>query len=99
MSFNWLDQGFNPCESYSRELDRRVAMDEYPYGYVGDAPPPGHVNQGLLDDAYKNEREASQNLPWDYKHKTDNLKVPRSAKEEGSFPDSESKMKYKMGRR
>ena len=33
MSFNFLDQGYNPEESYSRQLDRRVAMDEHPYGY------------------------------------------------------------------
>ncbi len=66
MSFNWLDQGFMPSDSYSRNLDRRVAMDEYPYGYIGDEPPAGYANQGIIDKAYENERLAAQNMPWDY---------------------------------
>ncbi len=64
MSFNFLDQGFVPSDSYSRNLDRRVALDEYPYGYIGDEPPAGYANQGLLNDAYENERLTSQKLPW-----------------------------------
>lgn len=66
MSFNWFDQGFGPCDSYSRKLDRRVAMDEYPYGYEGEQPPAGHPNgvQGLIDDSYKNTPEKRQKQPW-----------------------------------
>ena len=49
MSFNFLDQGYMPEDSYSRQIDRRVAEQEYPYGYVIDEPPAGHVNS--LSDA------------------------------------------------
>ena len=52
MSFNWFDQEISPEESYSRKLDRRVAMDEYPYGYDAMEPAAGHVNQGLINDHY-----------------------------------------------
>lgn len=65
MSFNFLDQGFSPCDSYSRKLDRRVAMDEFPYGYEGDTPPQGHANgMGLINDEYNNAREKPQKKPW-----------------------------------
>ena len=66
MSFNFQDQGFSPCDSYSRKLDRRVAMDEYPYGYEGEVPPAGHPNgmQGLINDEYKNTPGKPQKQPW-----------------------------------
>lgn len=64
MSFNFLDQGFMPTESYSRKLDRRVSLDEYPYGYEGLEPSAGHENQGLIDDHYKNGALKPQGLPW-----------------------------------
>lgn len=66
MSFNYQDQGYQPSESYSRQLDRRVAMDEYPYGYEGEVPPAGHANgMGLVqDDIYKNPVAKPQKKPW-----------------------------------
>lgn len=65
MSFNFHDQGFDPCDSYSRQLDRRVAMDEYPYGYEGGEPPQGHANgMGLVNDEYKNTPLKKQKKPW-----------------------------------
>jgi hypothetical protein len=99
MSFNWLDQGVSPEESYSRKLDRRVAMDEYPYGYDSMEPAAGHVNQGLIDDKYGVKSEKAQELPWDYNTKAETPPIPRTAKQEGSFPDHESKMTMKMGRK
>lgn len=68
MSFNFLDQGFMPGASYSRELDRRVSMDEYPYGYDGDTPPAGYANQGIVDQAYKNTPLKPQGKPWSGKN-------------------------------
>jgi hypothetical protein len=59
MSFNFHDQGFIPCDSYSRQLDRRVAMDEYPYGYEAGEPPAGHHNTQMVHK-YKNEKEMRQ---------------------------------------
>lgn len=53
-----------PGESYSRKLDRRVAMDEYPYGYDGDTPPAGHANVGIVDQNYKNTPMKKQGKPW-----------------------------------
>lgn len=65
MSFNFHDQGFIPSDSYSRELDRRVAMDEYPYGYDGEVPPQGYANgMGLVNDEYRNQKERPQKKPW-----------------------------------
>lgn len=66
MSFNFLDQQFVAADSYSRKLDRRVAMDEYPYGYEGEVPPQGHPNgmQGLINDEYTNCVEKPQKQPW-----------------------------------
>ena len=66
MSFNFQDQGFQPADSYSRKLDRRVAMDEYPYGYEGEVPPAGQPNgmQGLINDEYKNTKGRAQKKPW-----------------------------------
>ena len=64
MSFNALDQGYVPEDSYSRMLDRRVAMDEYPYGYIGDEPPAAHVNQGIIDDIYESPKLQKQGRPW-----------------------------------
>lgn len=69
MSFNFLDQGYLPGESYSRKLDLRVAMDEYPYGYNGSEPPAGHENQGLINDHYDNDPLRPQGLPWQHKGK------------------------------
>lgn len=99
MSFNWLDQGVSPEESYSRKLDRRVAADEYPYGYDTQEPCAGYVNQGLINDNYGVQGEMSQKLPWDYNTKAETHPIPRSAKEEGSFPAHESKRRMKMGRK
>ena len=53
MSFNFYDQGFTPADSYSRCLDRQVAMDEYPYGYDANEPPAGHHNTKMVEQ-YKN---------------------------------------------
>ena len=66
MSFNIQDQGFMPEDSYSRKLDRRVAMDEYPYGYEGEVPPAGHKNgmEGLINDKYKNTPGKPEKQPW-----------------------------------
>lgn len=99
MSFNWFDQGVSPEESYSRKLDRRVAMDEYPYGYDSMEPCAGYVNQGLLDDAYGVQSESAQKLPWDYNTKAETHPLPRTAKQLGSFPDHESQLRIKMGRK
>jgi hypothetical protein len=94
MSFNFLDQGFMPEESYSRKLDRRVANDEYPYGYDSMEPGAGHVNQGLIDDRYMCEGERAQLLPWNYNKSPDSPAIPRSASQMGSFPKSEVKGAY-----
>jgi hypothetical protein len=94
MSFNFLDQGFMPEESYSRRLDRRVAMDEYPYGYEAMEPAAGHVNQGLLNDHYKNEPLRPQGLPWQYDQHDNAPHVPRTSAQMGSFPKSEVKGAY-----
>lgn len=83
-----------PGESYSRKLDRRVAMDEYPYGYDAMEPGAGHVNQGLIDDHYSVSPLTPQRLPWDYQMSDTTPKVPRSSKEMGSFPSSEQKGAY-----
>ena len=100
MSFNWMDQSYNPEESYSRQLDRRVALDEHPYGYEKGDMAAGHVNrhdsQSTINDKYVDKPEMSQKLPWDYKREANTPHVPRSPREEGSFPDLESKIKYKM---
>ena len=55
-----------------------------------------HGNQSTTDDKYVDKREMPQNLPWDYKREANTPHVPRSPREEGSFPDLESKIKYKM---
>lgn len=59
MSFNFHDQGFVPVDSYSRNLDRRVAMDEYPYGYEGEVPPAGYQNTAMVKH-YENAKEKKQ---------------------------------------
>ena len=59
MSFNIRDQGFEPTDSYSRKLDRRVAMDEYPYGYEGEVPPAGYQNDAMVHH-YTNAKEKAQ---------------------------------------
>jgi len=65
MSFNSEDQRHIPSDSYSRVLDRRVAMDEYPYGYSEGEPPAGHYNgDGLLNDHYKQGKSEPQKAPW-----------------------------------
>ena len=51
MSFSFFNQGFVPEDSYSRQLDKRVARDEFPYGYDGGEPPQGHANMPPLGDA------------------------------------------------
>ncbi len=94
MSFNFFDQAFIPGESYSRRLDRRVAMDEYPYGYEAMEPGPGHVNQGLINDHYENDPLKQQGLPWQYKSADSTPSVPRSNRQLGSFPASEVKGAY-----
>lgn len=43
-----------PEDSYSRQLDKRVARDEFPYGYDDGEPPEGHRNEGFLDEHYVN---------------------------------------------
>lgn len=55
MSFNFLDQGYFPEDSYSRILDRRVADQEYPYGYDTNEPPAGHPNQMQDAKRYKDK--------------------------------------------
>ena len=60
MSFNYLDQGFIPGDSYSRNLDRRVAMDEHPYGYEGEAPSAAYQNTEMVKH-YQNPKEKRQN--------------------------------------
>ena len=52
MSFFFFNQGFIPSDSYSRQLDKRVAADEFPYGYDGGEPPQAHHNTGFLDEHY-----------------------------------------------
>lgn len=99
MSFNWLDQHYNPEESYSRQLDRRVSLDEHPYGYTSGDMAAGHPNQGLIDDRYNDTPEHSQKLPWDYRRHAETPPIPRGDRMQGSFPDSESKMRMKMGRK
>lgn len=59
MSFNFNDQGFVASDSYSRNLDRRVAMDEYPYGYDGEVPPAGYQNEAMVKH-YENAKEKPQ---------------------------------------
>lgn len=59
MSFNYIDQGFIPGDSYSRNLDRRVAMDEHPYGYEGEVPPAGYQNKEMVQH-YENPKEKRQ---------------------------------------
>lgn len=59
MSFNFHDQGFIPSDSYSRNLDRRVAMDEHPYGYEGEVPPAGYQNKEMVHH-YQNSVEKKQ---------------------------------------
>lgn len=56
MSFNFLDQAYVPEDSYSRLLDRRVADQEYPYGYVINEPPAGHPNEFRDAKHYKDNR-------------------------------------------
>lgn len=99
MSFNWLDQNYLPEESYSRQLDRRVGKDEHPYGYEFGDMAAGHVNQGLIDDKYVDKSEVAQDLPWDYQRKCQTPPIPRGDKMQGSFPDHESKLKMRMGRK
>ncbi len=59
MSFNYHDQGFIPADSHSRQLDRQVAMDEYPYGYEGEPPAAGYQNKQMIEH-YKNPVEKRQ---------------------------------------
>lgn len=94
MSFNFYDQMHFPEDSYSRKLDRRVAMDEYPYGYESMEPGAGHINQGLINDHYEKGNLRRQGLPWDYQTSDTTPKVPRSSREMGSFPSSEVKGAY-----
>lgn len=64
MSFNFLDQGFIAEDSYSRILDRRVARDEYPYGYSDGEPPQGYHNLGYYDERYKDQPVRPQRMDW-----------------------------------
>jgi len=54
MSFSFFNQSFIPEESFSRQLDRRVAADEFPYGYDGGEPPANHHNHMPADEHYVN---------------------------------------------
>lgn len=54
MGFSYFNQGFIPSDSYSRQLDKRVAADEYPYGYDGGEPPADHHNRMPADEDYIN---------------------------------------------
>ena len=62
MSFSWFNQGFLPSDSYSRQLDKRVAADEFPYGYDAGEPPANHHNEGFLDEHYKNPSKEKKHL-------------------------------------
>jgi len=59
MSFHYFDQGFIPADSHTRQLDRQVAMDEYPYGYEGDPPKAAYQNTAMVEH-YKNPVEKKQ---------------------------------------
>lgn len=52
MSFSFFNQQFIPSDSYSRQLDKQVASDEFPYGYDGGEPPQFHHNVGVNDEGY-----------------------------------------------
>jgi hypothetical protein len=86
MSFNFLDQGYLPEDSYSRQLDRRVADQEYPYGYTSNEPPAGHPNDRIDAHAYKDQSLAPQR----------NLPIENTSKGQKDFPSRESKMRMKM---
>ena len=70
MSFSFFNQGFIPSDSYSRQLDKRVAMDEFPYGYDSGEPPYNHHNTGFLDEHYKSPTiENEQKTIWPNRNK------------------------------
>lgn len=52
MSFSFFNQAFIPSDSYSRQLDKQVAADEYPYGYDGGEPAANHHNGMPPDEQY-----------------------------------------------
>lgn len=64
MTFNFYDQQYIPEDSYSRVLDRRVAMDEFPYGYSGGEPPQGHHNTAMRDEHYKKPKLKRAKPAW-----------------------------------
>lgn len=86
MSFNFLDQGYMPEDSYSRILDRRVADQEYPYGYTSNEPPAGHPNDIIDARSYKDTSHEPQR----------NLHVDIPIKGQKDFPSRESKLRIKM---
>jgi hypothetical protein len=86
MSFNFLDQGYFPEDSYSRQLDRRVAEQEYPYGYILHEPPAGHPNDRKDAYAYKD----------DSVHPQRGLPSENTSKGQKDFPSRESKMRIPM---
>lgn len=47
----------HPEESYSRQLDERVAAQELPYGYDGNPPPYWHENAASVEQMYHKERK------------------------------------------
>jgi hypothetical protein len=62
MSFNYLDQGYVPEDSYSRQLDRRVASQEYPYGYSTGDFPEGHSNREGDATKYRDKSNSPQSM-------------------------------------
>lgn len=55
MSFDVHMMGSLVPESYSRRLDERVAMQEMPYGYMGE-PPPADTNDYNQRNLESNKR-------------------------------------------
>lgn len=53
MSYDWTHYGVPP-ESYSRELDMRVANTEMPYGYTKEPPP---ADTGDYDTQSRNSKK------------------------------------------
>lgn len=86
MSFNFLDQGYFPEDSYSRQLDRRVADQEYPYGYTMNEPAAGHPNSMSDVHSYKDQSLSPER----------NLHVNIPVHGQKDFPSRESKLRIPM---
>jgi hypothetical protein len=54
VSYDFTAYG-NPPESYSRQLDARVADTEMPYGYTNSAPPADSGDYDMHKKESKNE--------------------------------------------